>query len=157
MICLKKPDIIGGILGILISIYVLYESAKFPKDIVMKVGPGYFPRLLAVALFAASVLLIINALRGKSRKKYEKFNIKDPGIHRAGIALLATISYCLVLKYLGFIISSVLYLMFLMYLLKKRNYVSMIVISACISIGIYSIFQSILNITLPMGVLSELF
>jgi len=150
---LKKDEIIGGIIGVLISGFVFYESSKFPKDIVMSIGPSYFPKILATALLLVSGILIINAIRGKSKKSAEGFDIKDPGIQRAGVALLATIVYCLVLNYIGFIISSSMFLLFLMYLLKKRNYFKMAAISIGVTLSVYFIFRTLLNITLPSGFL----
>lgn len=119
----------------------------------MSIGPGYFPKILATALLIVSGILIINAIMDNSRKTEESFDIKDPGIQRSGIALLVTVLYCLVLNYIGFIISSIVYLTFLMYLLKKRNYIKMTTISVCITLGIYFIFKTVLNITLPSGFL----
>ncbi len=150
---MNKADVFAGILGILISIFVFFESAKFPKDIVMSVGPSYFPNILATALLIVSGILIINSFIGKNKKTYEKFDVKSPEVQRAGISLLATIVYCLILKHIGFIISSTIYLLFLMYLLKKRNYIKMTVISICVTLSIYFVFKAVLNITLPMGFL----
>ncbi|MFZ5966061.1 MAG: tripartite tricarboxylate transporter TctB family protein [Bacillota bacterium] len=150
---MKRADIISGIIGVLISAYVFYESSKFPEDIVMIIGPSYFPRILATALLLVSGILIIHAYLGKSKKINGSFDIKNPGIQRAGIALLVTMIYCMVLNTLGFIISSTLYLFFLMVLLKKRNYIKMTIISTFVTLGIYFIFKALLNITLPSGFL----
>ncbi|SHI87644.1 Tripartite tricarboxylate transporter TctB family protein [Geosporobacter subterraneus DSM 17957] len=148
---MRKADIIGGLMGVFISAFVFYESSKFPEDIVMKIGPSYFPRILAMGLLLVSGILILQAYMGKSKKPAEKFDIKEPGIQRAGIALLSTIVYCMILDKVGFIPSSILYLVFLMYLLEKRNYVKMTMISTAVVVGIYIIFKTILNITLPSG------
>lgn len=140
-------------IGVLISSFVFYESSKFPEDIIMKIGPSYFPRILATGLLLASGILILQAFMGKSKQSAERFDIKEPGIQRAGIALAGTIIYCTVLDTMGFILSSTIYLFFLMYLLKKRNYLKMTAISAAVTVGIYFIFKTVLNITLPSGFL----
>ena len=123
---MKKADIIAGILGILLSFYIFMESAKFPEDNVLLMGPSFFPRILAVLMLIMSIALIVIALMGKSAKTAEKLDIRDPGIQRSIIALVATVIYLLLFKRLGFILDSILYLMFLMYLLKLRNYVQMV-------------------------------
>ncbi|MEW6623393.1 MAG: tripartite tricarboxylate transporter TctB family protein [Bacillota bacterium] len=150
---MKKPDIVAGIIGILLSGYVLWATTRFPEDRVLLLGPAFFPRLLAYSLLVFSVGLIILALLGKSMKTNEKFSLKDPAVQRAGASLLATIVYCLLFPYLGFILCSIIYLMFLMFLLKLRNYFKMILISTAISLVIYGIFSKALNITLPNGFL----
>jgi len=150
---LKKADIIAGILGILLSFYIFMESAKFPEDNVLLMGPSFFPRILAVLMLIMSIALIVIALMGKSAKTAEKLDIRDPGIQRSIIALVATVIYLLLFKRLGFILDSILYLMFLMYLLKLRNYVQMVLVSIGVSVAVYFIFKVGLSITLPLGIL----
>ncbi|NLW25318.1 MAG: tripartite tricarboxylate transporter TctB family protein [Clostridia bacterium] len=150
---MKKADIIAGILGILLSFYIFMESAKFPEDNVLLMGPSFFPRILAVLMLIMSIALIVIALMGKSAKTAEKLDIRDPGIQRSIIALVATVIYLLLFKRLGFILDSILYLMFLMYLLKLRNYVQMVLVSIGVSVAVYFIFKVGLSITLPLGIL----
>lgn len=150
---MKKADIIAGVLGILLSFYIFMESAKFPEDNVLLMGPSFFPRILAVLMLIMSITLIVIALMGKSAKTAEKLDIRDPGIQRSIIALVATVIYLLLFKRLGFILDSILYLMFLMYLLKLRNYVQMVLVSIGVSVAVYFIFKVGLSITLPLGIL----
>jgi len=149
---LKKADIIAGILGLFVAFYVIMESGKFPEDNVLLMGPSFFPRILAVFMIVMSISLIVVALMGKSAKNAEKLDIRDPGIQRSIIALVATIIYLFLFKRLGFILDSILYLMFLMYLLKLRNYVQMVLVSVGVSVAVYFIFKVGLSITLPLGI-----
>lgn len=146
---MKKPDIITGLIGVLISIFVFIETSKFPKDIVMGIGPGFFPRILAELLLIASVILIIQAIKRKTEETTEKFDLKDKNIQRSGIVLLVTILYFLLLKPIGFIIGGIIYLFVLMFILKKRNYFMMILIASGVTTGIFLVFKMILHITLP--------
>lgn len=149
---MKKADIIAGILGLFVAFYVIMESGKFPEDNVLLMGPSFFPRILAVFMIVMSISLIVVALMGKSAKNAEKLDIRDPGIQRSIIALVATIIYLFLFKRLGFILDSILYLMFLMYLLKLRNYVQMVLVSVGVSVAVYFIFKVGLSITLPLGI-----
>jgi putative tricarboxylic transport membrane protein len=151
VVTLKRADIIVGIIGVLLSGFVFMETVKFPEDKVLIMGPSFFPKLLATGLMVMSIILLIKALMGKSMQTNEKFDIKDPGIQRSGIALLATVIYCLLLPHLGFILDSTLYLVFLMYLLKQRSYIKMTLISLAVSLAVFAIFRIALNITLPLG------
>ncbi len=150
---MKIPDIIAGILGLLISVYVIYTAHFFPEDKVLLLGPSFFPTVLAAGLGIFSLLLLTTALRGKSRPGGDPFNINDPGVHRAGISLLATIVYCLVLSTLGFILTSTVFLFGLMLLLKRRDYLKMAAVSLGVTLLIYGIFNRLLDISLPAGFL----
>lgn len=150
---MKRADIIAGILGLFVGFYVIIESRTFPDDEVLLMGPSFFPIVLSVLMLIFSIALIVNALMGRSAKKAEKLDIRDPGIQRSIISLLATIVYLSTLEKLGFIIGSIIYLMFLMYLLKLRNYVKMVLVSVGVSLAVYYIFRVALSITLPLGLL----
>jgi putative tricarboxylic transport membrane protein len=150
---LKKPDIIAGILGLAIAAYVIYTAYYFPEDKVLLLGPSFFPTCLAGGLGVFSLLLLIGALRGRSRPGNDPFNIKDPGVHRAIISLLAIIIYCALLKAVGFIITSAVYLFALMYLLQRRDYLKMAAVSVVVTLLVYGIFNRLLDISLPAGFL----
>ncbi|MBZ4655118.1 MAG: hypothetical protein JG781_2475 [Peptococcaceae bacterium] len=150
---MKKADIIAGILGLALSVYVAWAAAQFPEDKVLLLGPHFFPTLLAIGLGLMSLILIAKAMLGKAKKAGETFDLKDPGIQRAGIALLATILYGILLPHVGFIIMSIVYLFFLMCLLKQRNYSKMLAIALGVTFIVYGIFRVALNITLPTGFL----
>lgn len=46
-VLMKKADIVGGLIGILIGLYAIWEGTKMPEDLVMKIGPSFFPNILA--------------------------------------------------------------------------------------------------------------
>ncbi|MDT8899897.1 tripartite tricarboxylate transporter TctB family protein [Anaeroselena agilis] len=150
---MKIPDIIAGILGLALSVYVIYTAYFFPEDKVLLLGPSFFPTVLAIGLGIFSLMLLSAALRGKSRPSADPFSLKDPAIHRAGISLLAIIAYCLVLGTLGFIITSTVFLFGLMYLLKRRDYIKMAAVSIAVTLLVYGIFNRLLDISLPAGFL----
>ena len=149
---LKKHNIIVGLLGILLSIYVIVVANRFPGDI-LRMGPNFFPKTLAILMIIFSGILIVVTTLDKSGESSGRFNLKDPGIQRSFIALLGTIVYLLLFKKLGFVLDTILYLMFLMYLLKLRHYVQMILVSVAMSLTVFYIFRNVLNITLPTGLL----
>ncbi|MGE5606403.1 MAG: tripartite tricarboxylate transporter TctB family protein, partial [Bacteroidota bacterium] len=151
------PDIISSLIGILFGCYILGIASKFPEDVIMGIGPAFFPSILATLLIFFSFLLLCFALMGKSKGTVEKFNFKDPGTQRAGIALLATIIYSLLLNVGGFIVTTILYLFGLMFLLKKREYLKMALISAGVTLGVFIIFEKFLHISLPLGFLNITF
>lgn len=153
MYLVKIPDIIAGIIGLLISVYVVITAHSFPEDKVLLLGPSFFPTVLAAGLGIFSLLLLSAALRGKARPATDPFSVKDPGVHRAGISLLAVIVYCLLLGTLGFIITSTVYLFGLMFLLKRRDYLKMAAVSLGVTLLIYGIFNRLLDISLPAGFL----
>lgn len=88
---MKKADIVGGLIGILIGLYAIWEGTKMPEDLVMKIGPSFFPNILAGILILFSATLIINALRGKSKGEVAPLKLSDKGVQRGLITLVSTI------------------------------------------------------------------
>jgi len=142
VLSLKIPDIIAGILGIVIAVYVIFTAHFFPEDKVLLLGLAFF-----------SLLLLTSALRGRSRPANDPFDIKTPGVQRACVSLAASVAYCALFSTLGFILTSVIYLFALMYLLKRRDYLKMAAVSIGVTLLVYGIFNKLLDISLPAGFL----
>jgi len=152
----KRIDIISGIIGILIGGYVLITSRSFPEDVVMKIGPAFFPEILAGGLILFSALLILQALLGKSIGEAEKLSIHRKGTQRILWALAGMIAYCAVLKPVGFIIATIPFIMFYMFLLGDRKWLSYLWVPAAITLGVYLVFEKVLVLSLPAGLLSSI-
>lgn len=157
VINLKTADISSAIIGLLLSAYVWVVSASFPKDIVMKIGPDFFPRIIAGALALASIALLVQALTGKSSEEAAPIKLTDPGIIRAIAFLVLATVYVSIMDFLGFIIATVICLLTAMYLLKLRNIKNMLLVSLATSLGVYFAFSTILGIQLPSGLLDFFF
>lgn len=150
---MKRADIIAGILGIALCFLIFYITTSFPEDQVVSVGPAFFPRLLAAGLGIFSAILLLNACTREHLETHSGFSIKDRGIQRGIISVGATVLYCLFFEYLGFITCTIIYLIFLMLLLKDRQYIQITITSITVTIAVFFIFKVVLNITLPMGTL----
>lgn len=148
---MKRIDRIAGFLGIALSGFIFYITADFPADHVVKVGPAFFPRLLAVGLALSCVLLIVYSYLKTHAQVYERFSLKDRGVQRGLVSVAATVVYCLLFELLGFITCTVFYLLFLMVLLKEKNYLQMIMTTVLTTAAVFIVFKVFLNITLPLG------
>lgn len=153
---MKVADIIGGVVGILIGLYAIWEGSNMPPDLIMKVGPSFFPTVLAGLLIIFSVASIIFALRGKSKGSVEPLKLSDKGVQRGLITLAATIVFCAVLEPLGFIPSAILFLIPMMLLMGNRKPLQLIIAPVLVTFSIWLIFEKLLNLSLPTGVLTDL-
>ncbi len=152
LIIMKRADCIAGLLGLALTGYVWIITGTFPEDQVVRVGPAFFPRILAVCLGLSCLVLLIKALVDRQVISASRgFSFRDPGFQRAVIALAATVVYCFVLEPFGFIVASIIYLLFLMSLLKDRKYLQMLLTAVAVTLTLYLIFSVFLHITLPMG------
>lgn len=59
----RLPDLIAAACTILVGILALIESYQYDMGSLANMGPGYFPRLLAIGMILLGLLLIFTALR----------------------------------------------------------------------------------------------
>jgi len=153
---MKTADIYGGIIGILIGAYAIWEGSRMPTDVVMKIGPSFFPNILAGFLILFSVILLINALKGRSKGTVEPMRLSDKGVQRGLITLAATIVFCVVLEPLGFIPTAIIFLVFMMLVMGKRSALAMVIAPPLVTLSIWLIFEKVLYLSLPPGVLVDI-
>jgi putative tricarboxylic transport membrane protein len=148
---LRKPDFIWGILGVLLSLYVFWKASSFPDDSVLLLGPAFFPMLLAGGMLIVSLGMICLTVFTKYGEGYPEFKLTDAGTIRMLLTLISSVAYYFLMPMTGFILGSILYLVFLMKLLKVQGNVKVLLLSGVITMTIYGIFGWGLNIALPPG------
>jgi putative tricarboxylic transport membrane protein len=149
---MKKINYLCGVLGLLFTVYIFVSSAAFPTDKVMKIGPDFFPRLMATGMGIASIALIISTYINGTTMVAEAISFKDPGIRRAIIVFISAIIYVLLMQVLGFILSTIIFMMFMMYKLQLTSYGKMLLTSVLTAALVQLAFQGLLDIQLPMGI-----
>jgi putative tricarboxylic transport membrane protein len=153
---MKTADIVAGLIGLLIGAYTVWEGSVMPPDVVMKIGPSFFPNILAGFLILTSLALIVTALRGRSKGSVAPLRVSDPGVQRGLITLAATLVYCILLKPLGFIPTSLAFMVFMMVTLGRRKPMALLVAPWVVTLSIWVVFEKILHLDLPPGVLAFL-
>lgn len=153
---MKTADIIGGSAGIVLGGYVLYEGSKMPLDLIMKIGPSYFPDALAIGLIIFSAILIVYALLGRSKGESEAISFRDKGIQRALVSLLIILVYTTLLIPVGYPIMTILLVGGTMVLLGKRDLWQITYVSVSTTFVVWLIFAKLLMLSMPMGILEDL-
>ena len=153
---MKTADIVGGLIGMVIGLYAIWEGTKMPPDVVMKIGPSYFPSIMAWLLVIFSVALLINALRGRSKGTLIPLRLSDKGVQRGLITLGAAIIYCATLDPIGFIPVSIIFLVFMAWVLGIRAWRVLLLAPPLITLSVWLIFEKVLHLALPAGLLIDI-
>jgi putative tricarboxylic transport membrane protein len=153
---MKVADIVGGLIGAFTGLWVLWTSSNMPADVVMKIGPGFFPSILAGGLILSSLALLIKAVQGNSKGSLEVRPWSDVGVRRGLITLCAAVLFVAVMEPLGFIPTSILFLTFMMWVLGKRRPLLIALLPALITVGIWLVFEKVLHLSMPPGVLDRI-
>ena len=155
----KYGDLTVGIFFTILSIAMIFASIALPKSTVMKIGPDFVPMCIAILTLGLALALI--ALSLKSLKENAgKVIVADadeeaPDMKRVIVSFLLILVYVFVMKPVGFIVSTCVYLPLQMLVLapdEGRKPVFLTVISVAFTLGVFFLFRYGFKIVLPAGI-----
>ncbi len=159
----KSTNIWFGIILIVIAVFIIIISLGFPSFIVgdkKLPGPNFFPVILSIILIIAGGYDILTARRGdmcaKIPAKSSKEYLKDWGNQNVLIIILSLITYISFLKWLGFILATFMFSLFLMIRLKT-GWIRGTIFSTIAVIVIMLLFVKLFKVQLPEGSLGIVF
>ena len=130
-------------LMILFPLLLWAVTFSFPSE---EAGPSLIPRLWIFWIVVLSAILLGFCVFGKTEKDPKRGRI---GFLIIGIGLV--VSYYFAMDYLGYFISSFLFLAILMYMLSYRKPLTIILVCSGWVLFSYLIFYKLLYIQLPLG------
>jgi putative tricarboxylic transport membrane protein len=150
----NRGDLIGSVLLILTGIGVIIESIRLKIGTLRGPQPGFFPFVGSILLIALALVLLIRSWRGgeASDQPREAFGeLRRPVILVVGMGV-----YAGVLDPIGYLISTLLIAAVVLRVLGVRSWKVISLGSLSLSLGTYLLFDRILGIDLPPGVLEGL-
>ncbi len=141
-----KKDTFTSAFLLLLSGFLWWAMGDVPPDV------AYYPKALVFCLFACGLVLFARAVKARASRKGSDTASTGVGWQRASVELIVmSAAYILVLPYLGFITSSMIFLVFLMWRLGVRNWGALLGASVATVILIYVGFEKGLMVPLPDG------
>lgn len=161
-----KMDMIAGIFLFIFSVIMYYASFSIRILVVARIGSRFVPQLVAISMGILSLVLVIQSLlkmrlarEGAGLEKEEEEGGKKwsfLGTAPIWGTFLALIAYAVAFEPLGFILSTILYLLvqfFLLTSMVKRKYLVFVVAALLTSVIVYFLFVKVFYLMLPEGVL----
>jgi len=148
------PNRVAAFVLIAFSIGYGYLTSQQPKgDIMGEPGSGLFPWILTISLLFLSGTLLVQDLRGTALPRRFDFKITPGGV-RSVTGLILIFAYLVVIPYIGFMISSILFFGSIMWLTGEHRPFRLLGFSCGISLLLYLFFGELFQIPLPkMGLL----
>lgn len=150
---MKRPYQITALLFVLFSIFVAQESLKLELYSQMGPGPGFFPFWLAVVFGLISLVMLLQACRQANEPLPAGFFPSKVGYTRNGAVLLALVATSLLIEPLGFRLTILGFLLFLLFALGRQNLLVTLLVALLGSFGTYYVFYEWLRVPLPVGIL----
>lgn len=158
----KKNDLMSGIVFLVFAVFVYacsYQIKQTTSDIL---GSRFFPQVVAVLIAILAVVQIIASLRGmkKLQPQPKEEKIKKKELNKPlTLTTVALFAYFFVIQYVGFVITSIVYLMFQCYLLmdkaerkNRKTVVVMAVVAVAVPLLLNFVFWDLFKIRLPQGI-----
>ena len=152
---MKKADIGVGSGLIIFSAWIFWYAGEYSKAAIYYYGPNFFPQILAIAMMICAIILILNALQGKSQEKSDRIHLK--GFVRMVIAIVICIGYLFLMQIVGFAMGTCVFLYVLMMFIGQKGLVKRITSSIAVALIVWAIFRYFLIIPLPMGIFAFTF
>ncbi|HKL75069.1 MAG TPA: tripartite tricarboxylate transporter TctB family protein [Halanaerobiales bacterium] len=148
---IKNSLFVQGLIFLIFSIFIInraYNMRDFGESFL---SPGIFPALFGGVLLILSLNLIIRGYKEvkKSGKNINYDNIDKVSLLNVIFIVMISLIYLWALSYLGFIISSIVYLFIFMFYIGERRIWILIAISILTPLISYLIFSIGLGISLP--------
>jgi putative tricarboxylic transport membrane protein len=149
-------DRVGGLIWLLLGVGFCIGSVRLDLGSLEMPGPGFIPFLSGALLALTGLVLLLFPSPYESTEK-EKLEIEDRGGLKKHwkkfiFVLLALFSYLFLLEILGFLITSFLFLFFLLKLTEPKGWVRPLFYSGGVIILSYIIFILILECPFPIGI-----
>ena len=146
----KLKDSLAGVILILIGAGVIIGALKLRVGSATEPQPGFFPFVGGALLLVLSSILLVQALRGRS------LGTKAFGeLRRPAILIAAMVVYVMILDGVGYVIATIMLSAVVLRILETKSWWVLAVVSLVLSIGSYVLFDRLLGVTLPSGILGR--
>ena len=160
MLFKKYGDIITGVFFMVLSGAMMAAAKMLPKSKVMDIGPDFMPMCIGIVTVAlAAILTFLNIKNFKLRaSEIDPSTIESCDYKRVFSSMILVLIYVFILQPVGFIISTMLYLMFQMLVLSpdekrgKKNIIQLVVINVVFTMVVFFLFRYGFKIVLPAGI-----
>lgn len=159
-------NLIGSIIFLAIGIWAWFQTGNFPEVANTYVQASTFPRVMIVGMVIFSVVLLLQSifkLMGTMKEgdpaavEVSTLNpLKDKGLAAAYFVIILCVLFAALFKSCGYILCAMVLSMIIMFLIGKRNWVQMILVSILVPLLMWLVFYKVLTVNIPLGPLNFL-
>jgi len=143
---LLTTDRVSGAVLALFALLVIFESRHYPLGTFRLPGPAFVPILLASLLLIFGILLLFTSCRAP-----RLFLICWSAWRHAAAILAASVFTVFATERLGYRLTVLLMLGFLIKVVERRGWVETLVVSFGLAFGSFYLFYTLLRVPLPEG------
>lgn len=149
-------DAVNGTVSALIGLSAVIMASHLPdSNMSGDIGPRVFPYIGGGLLILCGILL---GVTGRKKEKAKQCFLNANGFKRLGVIFSVLLIYALAMKYIGFLIPSIITLFILATLFAGEHKVALwkrIVFAVVVPGFIYFVFTKGLSLRMPMGTIEK--
>jgi putative tricarboxylic transport membrane protein len=146
----KVGDILVGIVFLFIATVFTVGGIRLQIGTPTEPQPGFFPFLGGITLIILAGILLFQGWQGKSSGTQAFGKLWGPLILTAGL-----VAYVAALETAGYIIATTILSAIVLRILGTTSFWVMCAISLILGVGSYFVFDGLLGVPLPVGVLAK--
>ena len=131
-------NLVGSIIFLAIGIWAWFQTDNFPEVANFK--------LMGTMKPTDPVAVEVGTLNP----------LKDKGVAAAYLVMLLCVLFAALFKSCGYILCAVVLSMIIMFLIGKRNWVQMVLVSVLVPLLMWLVFYKVLTVNIPLGPLNFL-
>ncbi len=147
----KTSDMLASFFGIFLGVAVIIGAARLQLGTPSEPQPGFFPFMAGVILLVLCAILLVKAFSGRSQGGEAFGELWRPVILIAGLFV-----YSVVLDSLGYVIATIVLSVAVLRVLDTKTWWKLAAVSLLLSLGTYFLFDRLLDVSLPSGILAGL-
>ena len=139
-------DRVSASVLLVFALLVIWETRQLPLGTFRQPGPAFIPILLALLLLSLAVFLVLTSGRAPLLS-----SINWTEWRHALAILAASLFSVLAIERLGYRLTVVLVLVFLLKLVEQRGWILSVSYAVALSFGSFFLFYTLLRVPLPEG------
>jgi putative tricarboxylic transport membrane protein len=148
---LQRDIIIGLSIVTFISVPFCYESARLGLGTVDNPGAGFMPFFVALILAIMSIGMIVSSLMKRDKKNHPKEAFTVPrGVIFVNFILIL---FGFFIEKVGFFVCAFIISIAMLKIWGEKNWFYITIFSLFLNIGIFVLFNLLLGVRLPVGIL----
>jgi putative tricarboxylic transport membrane protein len=150
---LRKYNKISSLFWLLVGLGFAAGGTRYGFGSWREPGAGLLPIVLGMLLAFLSLLLFITSLKGAPSREKKPFWLEGGSRSSIVLTFLSLVAYTAVLKSAGFIVTTFLFIFFLMKGISGKGWGLSLVVALAFSLLGYGLFSLLLGVLLPKGTL----
>jgi len=151
-----RADRVSGFFWLLFSVFVSYGSYKLGLGTLHQPGPGFLFFWTGIVTAILSLIVVLMSLKKPSLEETQEPIFGKGHVTKIVLVLISLFLYALLMEWLGFLIVTLLFFIFLLGVIEKKRWLFAVLVSLIVTAISYLVFETGLQSQLPKGLLEFL-